>query len=151
MTAGDTTNAPQAARGPAQAQASAQPQARTRADAPGQAQNPAGGQPAGGGRPGANAAGQPERLESIRPFLPREFAAKLVEQLTVGSHPQVVDVVSPLTGETIVELPQSGPGDVRPRSTRPARRRPRGPRGRSPSAPRCCDGCRTWWSTTASS
>ena len=59
------------------------------------------------------APGQAERLESIRPFLPREFAARLVDQLTVGSHPQMVEVVAPLTGETIVELPQSGPGDVR--------------------------------------
>src|ERR1700722_13359554 len=52
------------------------------------------------------------RLESIRPYLSREFSARLVDQLTVGSHPQVVEVVAPVTGETIVELPQSGPGDV---------------------------------------
>ena len=54
-----------------------------------------------------------DRLETIRPHLPREFAARLVEQITVGSHPQEVEVVAPLTGETIVSLPQSGPGDVR--------------------------------------
>jgi succinate-semialdehyde dehydrogenase/glutarate-semialdehyde dehydrogenase len=54
-----------------------------------------------------------DRLETIRPHLPREFAARLIEQLTVGSHPQVVEVIAPLTGETIVDLPQSGPGDVR--------------------------------------
>ena len=54
-----------------------------------------------------------DRLETIRPHLPREFAARLVEQITVGSHPQVVEIVAPLTGETIVDLPQSGPGDVR--------------------------------------
>ncbi len=53
-----------------------------------------------------------ERLESIRPYLPREFVARLIDQLTVGSNPQVLEVVAPLTGETIVELPQSGPGDV---------------------------------------
>ena len=80
MTAGDTTNAPEAA----------QEQTTTSA-APGQA----------------------ERLESIRPFLPREFATRLVDQLTVGSNPQSVEIVAPLTGETIVDLPQSGPGDVR--------------------------------------
>ncbi|HWG27966.1 succinic semialdehyde dehydrogenase [Actinospica sp.] len=80
MTAGDTTNAPEAAQ--------EQPTTTT---VPGQA----------------------ERLESIRPFLPREFAARLVDQLTVGSNPQSVEIVAPLTGETIVELPQSGPGDVR--------------------------------------
>jgi succinate-semialdehyde dehydrogenase/glutarate-semialdehyde dehydrogenase len=61
----------------------------------------------------AAAPARDDRLETIRPHLPREFAARLIEQLTVGSHPQVVEVVAPLTGETIVELPQSGPGDVR--------------------------------------
>ena len=80
MTAGDTTNAPEAAQ--------AQPTPTTQAPAPA------------------------DRLESIRPFLPREFAARLVDQLTVGSNPQLVEVVAPLTGETIVDLPQSGPGDV---------------------------------------
>ena len=80
MTAGDTTNAPEAA----------QEQPTTTA-VPGHA----------------------ERLESIRPYLPREFAARLVDQLTVGSNPQSVEIVAPLTGETIVDLPQSGPGDVR--------------------------------------
>jgi succinate-semialdehyde dehydrogenase/glutarate-semialdehyde dehydrogenase len=59
------------------------------------------------------ATGQTERLESIRPYLPREFTARLVDQLTVGSNPQSVEIVAPLTGETIVDLPQSGPGDVR--------------------------------------
>ena len=78
MTAGDTTNAPEAAQ--------AQPTTTTPAPA--------------------------DRLETIRPYLPREFVARLVDQLTVGSNPQVVEIVSPLTGETIVELPQSGPGDV---------------------------------------
>jgi len=64
--------------------------------------------------PAATAApARDDRLETIRPHLPREFAARLIEQLTVGSHPQVVEVVAPLTGETIVDLPQSGPGDVR--------------------------------------
>jgi succinate-semialdehyde dehydrogenase/glutarate-semialdehyde dehydrogenase len=60
--------------------------------------------------PGQAAAGG--RLESIRPYLPREFTARLVDQLTVSSYPQMVEVVAPLTGETIVDLPQSGPGDV---------------------------------------
>jgi len=78
MTAGDTTNAPDAAQ--------AQPTTTTPAPA--------------------------DRLETIRPYLPREFVARLVDQLTIGSNPQVVEIVSPLTGETIVELPQSGPGDV---------------------------------------
>jgi succinate-semialdehyde dehydrogenase/glutarate-semialdehyde dehydrogenase len=82
MTAGDTTNVPEA---------KAEQAPRTAPAAPGQG----------------------ERLDTIRPYLPREFAARLVEQLTVGSHPQVVEVVAPLTGETIVDLPQSGPGDVR--------------------------------------
>ena len=59
------------------------------------------------------ASGQTERLESIRPYLPREFIARLVDQLTVGSNPQSAEIVAPLTGETIVDLPQSGPGDVR--------------------------------------
>ncbi|WP_034268421.1 succinic semialdehyde dehydrogenase [Actinospica robiniae] len=64
-------------------------------------------------RTGTAAPAREDRLETIRPHLPREFAARLIEQLTVGSHPQVVEVVAPLTGETIVDLPQSGPGDVR--------------------------------------
>jgi succinate-semialdehyde dehydrogenase/glutarate-semialdehyde dehydrogenase len=85
MTAGDTTNAPEA-------------QAAQTGQAP---------------RIAPVAPGQGERLDTIRTYLPREFAARLVEQLTVGSHPQVVEVVAPLTGETIVDLPQSGPGDVR--------------------------------------
>ena len=84
MTAGDTTHSPEAAQ--------AQPTNTTAT---------------------AGAPGQAERLETIRPYLPREFAARLVDQLTVGSHPQSVEVVAPLTGETIVDLPQSGPGDVR--------------------------------------
>jgi succinate-semialdehyde dehydrogenase/glutarate-semialdehyde dehydrogenase len=90
MTAGDTTNAPEAAEAARTAPAS--PSAPAEAPA---------------------AHGRAENLATIRPHLPREFAARLVEQLTVGSHPQVVEVVAPLTGETIVELPQSGPGDVR--------------------------------------
>ncbi|MBR7826296.1 succinate-semialdehyde dehydrogenase (NADP(+)) [Actinospica sp. MGRD01-02] len=67
--------------------------------------------PAEGSAP--RATGPTERLESIRPYLPREFTARLVDQLTVGSNPQSVEIVAPLTGETIVDLPQSGPGDVR--------------------------------------
>lgn len=99
MTAGDTTNAPQA---------SAQP------DPAAQARPAAAGRAAQASAPRtAPAAPGDGKLESIRPHLPREFAARLVEQITVGSHPQMVEVVAPLTGETIVELPQSGPGDVR--------------------------------------
>lgn len=104
MTAGDTTNAPQA---------SAQPDAAARARTA-EARTTEAGSAARACAPGTDpAAPGGDKLVSIRPYLPREFAARLVEQITVGSHPQVVEVVAPLTGETIVELPQSGPGDVR--------------------------------------
>jgi len=56
---------------------------------------------------------RPARLESIRPHLPREFVARLVENVVVGSAAATTPVSAPLTGEVIVELPQSGPGDVR--------------------------------------
>jgi len=68
--------------------------------------------PAGSGaKPGAG--GNPARLESIRPHLSREFVARLVEGVVVGSTAGTAPVHAPLTGEVIVELPQSGPGDVR--------------------------------------
>lgn len=53
------------------------------------------------------------RLESIRPHLPREFVARLVENVVVGSAQGTTPIHAPLTGEVVVELPQSGPGDVR--------------------------------------
>jgi succinate-semialdehyde dehydrogenase / glutarate-semialdehyde dehydrogenase len=61
----------------------------------------------------ASALSRPARLESIRPHLPREFVARLVEDVVVGSAAATTSVSAPLTGEVIVELPQSGPGDVR--------------------------------------
>jgi len=65
--------------------------------------------PAGPGGSGGSAA----RLDSIRPHLPREFVARLVEDVVVGSSAGTTPVHAPLTGEVIVDLPQSGPGDVR--------------------------------------
>src|SRR6185437_4789016 len=81
------------------------------------AQSPAagGGSGAGAGN-GAGAGGNGAsgvRLESIRPHLPREFVARLVEDVVVGSSAGTTAIHAPLTGEVIVELPQSGPGDVR--------------------------------------
>jgi succinate-semialdehyde dehydrogenase/glutarate-semialdehyde dehydrogenase len=61
----------------------------------------------------AGSGGQTARLESIRPHLPREFVARLVEDVVVASSAGTASVHAPLTGEVIVELPQSGPGDVR--------------------------------------
>ena len=72
MTAGDTTNVPDSAR-----------------------QEPNGGAGTATTVPGeatATATAAGGRLESIRPYLPREFTARLVDQLTVGSYPQVVEV-----------------------------------------------------------
>jgi len=81
------------------------------------AQSPAagGGSGAGAGN-GAGAGGNGAsgaRLESIRPHLPREFVARLVEDVVVGSSASTASIHAPLTGEVIVELPQSAPGDVR--------------------------------------
>jgi succinate-semialdehyde dehydrogenase/glutarate-semialdehyde dehydrogenase len=61
----------------------------------------------------AGSGGSAARLESIRPHLPREFVARLVEDVVVGSAAGTAPIHAPLTGEVIVELPQSGPGDVR--------------------------------------
>jgi succinate-semialdehyde dehydrogenase/glutarate-semialdehyde dehydrogenase len=63
--------------------------------------------------PGAGANGAATRLESIRPHLPREFVARLVEDVVVGSSAGTTAIHAPVTGEVIVELPQSAPGDVR--------------------------------------
>jgi succinate-semialdehyde dehydrogenase/glutarate-semialdehyde dehydrogenase len=64
-------------------------------------------------RPGGPAAGGAGlRIESIRPHLPREFVARLVENIVVGSAKATIAISSPLTGELIVDLPQSNPGDV---------------------------------------
>ncbi|HEV2635165.1 MAG TPA: succinic semialdehyde dehydrogenase [Actinocrinis sp.] len=52
------------------------------------------------------------RIDTIRPYLPHEFVARLTENIVVGSAKATVQVSSPLTGELIVELPQSNPGDV---------------------------------------
>jgi succinate-semialdehyde dehydrogenase / glutarate-semialdehyde dehydrogenase len=62
---------------------------------------------------GPGAGGSAARLESIRPHLPREFVARLVEDIVVGSAAGTTPIHTPLTGEVVVELPQSGPGDVR--------------------------------------
>lgn len=65
-------------------------------------------------RPASEArASAPARLESIRPHLPREFVARLVEDVVVGSAAISTPISAPLTGEVVVDLPQSGPGDVR--------------------------------------
>jgi succinate-semialdehyde dehydrogenase/glutarate-semialdehyde dehydrogenase len=61
----------------------------------------------------AGSGGNTARLESIRPHLPREFVARLVEDVVVGSSAGTAPIHAPMTGEVIVELPQSGPGDVR--------------------------------------
>jgi succinate-semialdehyde dehydrogenase / glutarate-semialdehyde dehydrogenase len=63
--------------------------------------------------PEAPVPGRPARLESIRPHLPREFVARLVEDVVVSSTKTTTPISAPLTGEVIVDLPQSGPGDVR--------------------------------------
>ena len=52
------------------------------------------------------------RIDTIRPFLPHEFVARLTENIVVGSAKATVQISSPLTGELIVDLPQSNPGDV---------------------------------------
>jgi succinate-semialdehyde dehydrogenase/glutarate-semialdehyde dehydrogenase len=67
--------------------------------------------PGPGSGPGAG--GSAARLDTIRPHLPREFVARLVEDIVVGSAAGTVPVHAPLTGEVAVELPQSAPGDVR--------------------------------------
>jgi succinate-semialdehyde dehydrogenase / glutarate-semialdehyde dehydrogenase len=64
-------------------------------------------------QPAAPAQQQGPRLESIRPHLPREFVARLVQDVVVGSAASSVPIAAPLTGEVMVDLPQSGPGDVR--------------------------------------
>jgi succinate-semialdehyde dehydrogenase / glutarate-semialdehyde dehydrogenase len=61
----------------------------------------------------ARAPGTPTRLESIRPHLPREFVARLVQDVVVSSAATTTPISAPLTGEVVVDLPQSGPGDVR--------------------------------------
>ncbi|HEV2346483.1 MAG TPA: succinic semialdehyde dehydrogenase [Actinocrinis sp.] len=86
----------------------------------------AGPTPAGpGGSASGGQGGNGARLASIRPHLPREFVARLVEGIVVGSAAGTASIHAPLTGEVIVELPQSGPGDVRhafqkARATQPA-------------------------------
>ncbi|MBS2961702.1 succinate-semialdehyde dehydrogenase (NADP(+)) [Actinocrinis puniceicyclus] len=70
-------------------------------------------QTAPGPAPGAGANGAATRLETIRPHLPREFVARLVEDVVVGSNAGTTPIHAPVTGEVIVELPQSAPGDVR--------------------------------------
>jgi succinate-semialdehyde dehydrogenase / glutarate-semialdehyde dehydrogenase len=52
------------------------------------------------------------RIDTIRPYLPHEFVARLTENIVFGSAKATVQISSPLTGELIVDLPQSNPGDV---------------------------------------
>ena len=61
---------------------------------------------------GAAPGGSELRIDSIRPYLPHEFVARLVENIVVGSAKATIQICSPLTGELIVDLPQSNPGDV---------------------------------------
>ena len=64
-------------------------------------------------RPGAGPSGaELLRIDTIRPYLPHEFVARLVENIVFGSAKVTTQVSSPLTGELIVDLPQSNPGDV---------------------------------------
>jgi succinate-semialdehyde dehydrogenase / glutarate-semialdehyde dehydrogenase len=68
--------------------------------------------PAGQDAGGPSSGGSSLRIDSIRPHLPREFVARLVENIVVGSAKATIPISSPLTGEQIVDLPQSNPGDV---------------------------------------
>ena len=52
------------------------------------------------------------KARPVREVVPPEVTARLVRGVVTGSHPVTETIRAPFTGEVLVELPQSTPGDV---------------------------------------
>jgi succinate-semialdehyde dehydrogenase/glutarate-semialdehyde dehydrogenase len=79
----------------------------------GGAQEPTGPASSSKSRSAARRDTDPTRLASIRPSLPRELVERLTNAIVTGATPPTVTTYAPFTGEAVVDLPQSMPGDVR--------------------------------------